>query len=98
MPLHPMGRLLLLIAMLASAGCGARQRPLAVATEGNPDPAPSPVGDRPACTPASWIAGWPMPNPPSAGLPNPASYDTSRDGIVTDKVTGLIWQRRVSNE
>jgi hypothetical protein len=36
-----------------------------------------------------------MPNPASAGLPNPASYDTSTPGVVVDKVTGLIWQRDV---
>lgn len=37
-----------------------------------------------------------MPNPPSTGLPNPASYDTSTPGVVQDKVTGLMWQRRVN--
>jgi hypothetical protein len=36
-----------------------------------------------------------MPNPASAGLPNPASYDTSTPGVVVDKVTGLMWQRDV---
>src|SRR5215471_9261180 len=35
---------------------------------------------------------WPMPNPPSTGLPNPASYDTSVSGVVHDRVTGLDWQ------
>ncbi len=39
---------------------------------------------------------WPMPNPPSTGLPNPQSYDTSTSGVVTDNVTGLMWQRAVS--
>jgi hypothetical protein len=34
-----------------------------------------------------------MPNPPSSGLPNPASYDTSVAGVVRDDVTGLMWQR-----
>jgi Protein of unknown function (DUF1566) len=33
-----------------------------------------------------------MPNPPSTGLPNPASYDTSTPGVVLDDVTGLLWQ------
>lgn len=35
-----------------------------------------------------------MPNPTTAGLPNPASYsvDTGND-IITDNVTGLMWQR-----
>jgi Protein of unknown function (DUF1566) len=41
-------------------------------------------------------AGWPMPNPASAGLPNPASYDTTLvPGAVIDNVTGLMWQRAV---
>lgn len=40
-------------------------------------------------------ADWPMPNPPSSGLPNPASYDTSTPGVVLDRVTGLMWQRDV---
>lgn len=47
-----------------------------------------------SCNFSSWPL-WPMPNPPSTGLPHPASYDLSTDGIVTDKVTGLIWQRTV---
>ena len=37
-------------------------------------------------------AAWPMPNAASAGLPNPASYDVSIAGVVTDQVTGLMWQ------
>ena len=45
----------------------------------------------PINTDFSW-ALWPMPNTPSSGLPHPMSYDTSVDGIVTDDVTGLIWQ------
>lgn len=39
----------------------------------------------------SW-ALWPMPNTLDSGLPHPLSYDTSVDGIVTDNITGLIWQ------
>lgn len=40
-----------------------------------------------------WIA-WPMPNSPNTGLPNPANYAVDDlNGLVTDKVTGLIWQR-----
>src|SRR5579863_753415 len=35
---------------------------------------------------------WPMPNPASAKLPNPFSYDDRGDGTVLDKVTGLVWQ------
>jgi hypothetical protein len=37
---------------------------------------------------------WPMPNPPASGLPNPQAYDTSEANMVTDLVTGLIWERR----
>jgi len=37
---------------------------------------------------------WPMPNPVSTMLPNPANYDTSIMGIVKDLVTGLVWQQR----
>jgi hypothetical protein len=37
---------------------------------------------------------WPMPNPASAGLPNPASLtvDATNDTVM-DNVTGLMWQR-----
>jgi hypothetical protein len=36
-----------------------------------------------------------MPNSPSSGLPNPQAYDSSARGGVLDRVTGLMWQRRV---
>jgi hypothetical protein len=39
-----------------------------------------------------------MPNPVSAGLPNPASYDaTTTLGVVRDKVTNLMWQQDVDS-
>lgn len=43
-----------------------------------------------------WVA-WRMPNPASAGLPNPSHYgvDTTND-VVMDKVTGLMWQRSIA--
>ena len=44
-------------------------------------------------TPGPTFANWPMPNPASAGLPNPSSYDTSIAGVVRDNVTGLMWQQ-----
>ncbi len=44
---------------------------------------------------APWT-GWPMPNPASAGLPNPASYGTGTAGVVVDNVTGLTWQEPVN--
>jgi hypothetical protein len=52
-----------------------------------------------ACAPCGthrW-ACWPMPNPASAGLPNPASYRDNGDGTVTDNVTCLTWQKTVSS-
>ena len=41
-------------------------------------------------------AMWPMPNPPTSGLPHPQSYDTSVPGTVLDRVTRLIWQREAT--
>ena len=39
-----------------------------------------------------------MPNPNSAGLPNPSSYTQDvLDDIVTDEITGLMWQRTVDD-
>jgi hypothetical protein len=49
-----------------------------------------------ACGTHRW-ACWPMPNPASAGLPNPASYRDNGDGTVTDNVTCLTWQKTVSS-
>ena len=39
-----------------------------------------------------------MPNARLPGLPNPHSYDTQTDGVVTDRVTGLMWQRNLANK
>ncbi|MBC8132768.1 MAG: DUF1566 domain-containing protein [Deltaproteobacteria bacterium] len=41
-------------------------------------------------------ACWRMPNPTSAGLPNPASYTDLGNGTVRDNVTCLTWQKTVS--
>jgi hypothetical protein len=41
--------------------------------------------------------GFAMPNPVSASLPNPASYDTSTPGVVLDNVTGLAWEQTLSS-
>ena len=46
------------------------------------------------CRSREW-ALLPMPNPPSTGLPNPQSYTVNGE-LVTDKVTGLVWQRASS--
>jgi len=42
------------------------------------------------------ICGFVMPNPASSGLPNPARYDTTVAGIVSDQVTGLSWERQLT--
>jgi hypothetical protein len=39
-----------------------------------------------------------MPNPVSAGLPNPSSYEVDEvNGVVVDLVTKLMWQREVDS-
>lgn len=48
----------------------------------------------PPGNPAGWTS-WPMPNPASAMLPNPASYTVNADGTVRDNVTRLVWQQAV---
>jgi hypothetical protein len=55
---------------------------LTVACE--PEGPPRPTGEAP----------FPMPNPPSSGLPHTQSYDHDGD-LVLDEVTGLSWQRSV---
>lgn len=48
--------------------------------------------------PAEYIyARWPMPNPATSGLPNPASYTDNGDGTVLDNVTKLVWQKTVTS-
>lgn len=42
---------------------------------------------------AAW-ATWPMPNT-TPGLPHPQTFDTGRDEVAVDRVTGLMWQRSV---
>jgi hypothetical protein len=66
------------------AGChkDSRQPPAASSVP------PSAVG-------AKCHAGWPMPNTPASGLPNPQSYDAADPEVVRDRVTGLWWQRVV---
>jgi hypothetical protein len=57
------------------------------------------AGSSGACAPCGthrW-ACWPMPNPASAGQPNPASYRDNGDGTVTDNVTCLTWQKTASS-
>jgi hypothetical protein len=50
-----------------------------------------------ACQPATcgthkWPC-WPMPNPPAANLPNPASYTDLGNGAILDNVTCLAWEK-----
>lgn len=56
-----------------------------------------PGGSSGTCQPATcgthkW-ACWPMPNPASGGLPNPASYTDLGNGAVLDNVTCLAWEK-----
>ena len=85
---------------VSSAGDAAGEA-AATSTDAAQDAAPGPAAYEAAVGPTDdagvpvgpvW-ANWPMPNPPSTGLPNPQSYDTSVTGIVQDKVTGLTWQQ-----
>ncbi len=43
------------------------------------------------CGSHKW-ACFPMPNIPTSGLPNPASYQDRGDGTIYDEVTGLLWE------
>lgn len=54
--------------------------------------APAPGNDDSWVMPDENWATWPMPNAMSSGLPNPATYDVTLAGIVSDRVTGLMWQ------
>lgn len=55
----------------------------------------APPPDRSVAVP--W-ATWPMPNARLPGLPHAHSYDLSTGGVVVDRVTGLMWQRRIPNQ
>jgi len=76
----------------ATASAGRGGSAVIVETGGQGGDGGAADGDQ---TRALSYAQWPMPNPASAGLPHPASYDTSTAGIVHDNVTGLEWQRAV---
>lgn len=47
---------------------------------------PDDAAEAPTC-------GFVMPNPAGSELPNAAVYDTSSPDVVTDQVTGLMWER-----
>lgn len=38
-----------------------------------------------------------MPNAPLPGLPHPHDYELGAPDVVVDRITGLMWQRRLSN-
>jgi Protein of unknown function (DUF1566) len=66
-------------------------------------PAPEPLGEGgPASPPVSafqtqsW-AIWPMPNA-APGLPNPQSFDVQPGSLVLDRITGLMWQRKLDDQ
>ena len=94
---------------LASAGCGRSEAPAPVARGSAAGDAglaatagggSSGQGSKPAAVPrppADPWARWPMPNAPLHGLPHPRHYDTTTDGVVIDRVTGLMWQRTITN-
>jgi hypothetical protein len=75
-----------LVLPAALAGCSQGRSLLDAADGGSADSAAV----------AAVCGGFTMPNPPKAGLPNPASYTDNGDGTVTDDVTGLVWQNAVS--
>jgi hypothetical protein len=95
-----------LVAVLPlAAGCrrGHREPPAATpivasprAAAGAPSPS-SPPASRPRAAVEKW-ARWPMPNVRLPGLPNPHSYDTQTPGVVVDRVTGLVWQRNLTEK
>ncbi|HEY3594272.1 MAG TPA: DUF1566 domain-containing protein [Polyangiaceae bacterium] len=65
----------------------------ALSCQGNKQaPLPLDADQAPAVVQA-W-ATWPMPNS-TPGLPNPQSFDTHDANVVTDRVTGLMWERNV---
>ena len=49
----------------------------------------------PGCGSHKW-ACWPMPNMAGSGLPNEASYTKNGDETVTDNITLLMWEDRIS--
>jgi hypothetical protein len=44
------------------------------------------------CSEYGCINPWAMPNTAELGLPNSRSYDLTKNGVVVDRVTGLMWQ------
>jgi hypothetical protein len=60
-------------------------------------PPPRSSSNAPGEAAAPSCGGFVMPNPPSAGLPNPAVYVDNGDGTITEQVSGLTWQATVAD-
>jgi hypothetical protein len=71
---------LLFACALWAAGCGGDERAA---------PAPAPECAQEACLTRE-VATWPMPNPGTLGLPNPARYEAAGE-LVEDRVTRLAF-------
>jgi len=65
-------------------GVGGSSAEAGAAGEAGQGEVPRPLG-------GPW-APWPMPNPDTLDLPNPQVYSSTSE-VVTDGVTGLIWQK-----
>lgn len=89
----------LFVGLLPGLACGGDAKNSEPATPGGCEASmdcPSSGGTGGEGKPPVKNGTWAMPNPPSSGLPNPASYDTTIEGVVRDNVTGLMWQREGS--
>jgi len=78
----------------ARAVASAAPSPRVAATAPGRDAGAAGIADANA---EAW-ARWPMPNANLPGLPNRHSYDTQTAGVVVDRVTGLMWQRRLPDQ
>jgi hypothetical protein len=92
----------LLLLGISLCGCASTAAGPAGADAGGDAPQPEVSPDAPSdaasdaapdAAAATCLTAWPMPNPPSTGLPHPQDYDTSAPEVVRDNVTGLLWQR-----
>jgi len=80
-----------------SAGrAGNTSSDAAVGSDVSSDSGTTTCGTPASCGTHRW-ACWPMPNPPTSGLPNPARYTDLPDATVRDEVTCLVWQKQISS-
>jgi Protein of unknown function (DUF1566) len=93
----------LLLTVVCEAAACQQRNPVparAVTSDAMPDTTPAAAPAAAAAPPPATLepwARWPMPNARLPGLPNPRSYDTQTDGVVIDRITGLMWQRRLAD-